>query len=45
MTTKEMIRCKDCAYLIEDNGEWFCDDCEKEIHSIDNDECSAEQQF
>ena len=46
MTTCEMIRCKDCMYLVEgDNGEWICDDCGKEIHSIPDDECSAEQDW
>ena len=46
MTTKEMMRCKDCSYLVEeDNGEWICSDCEKEIHSIPDDECSAEQDW
>lgn len=35
MTTPEMIRCKDCFYLIEDeDGNWVCDDCGKEIHEI-----------
>lgn len=43
MTTKEMVRCKDCAYLVEDeNGNWICDDCGREIHEIIDDECSAE---
>lgn len=42
MTTPEMIRCKDCSYLIEDeNGEWICDDCGKKIDDISDDECSA----
>lgn len=46
MTTKEILRCKDCFYLIEgDNGEWICDDCGKEIHSISDDECSAEMDW
>lgn len=41
MTTKEMIRCKDCGYLVEgDNGEWLCENCYyeddvKDIHDIE----------
>ena len=48
MTTPEMIRCKDCSYLVEgENGEWLCSDCEykdglKDIHQIPDEECSAE---
>lgn len=46
MTTREMVRCKDCSYLVEgDNGEWICDDCGKDIHDIPDDECSAEQEW
>lgn len=46
LTTPEMIRCKHCSYLVEDNdGNWICDDCGKEIHEIPNDECSAEQEW
>ena len=46
MTTAEMIRCKDCSYLVEgDNGEWICDDCGKDIHDIADDDCSAEQDW
>lgn len=46
MTTKEMIRCKHCSYLIEDeNGEWICDDCGKDIHDISDDECPVEQEW
>lgn len=44
--TKEMARCRDCAYLVEgDNGEWICDDCGKEIHTIADEDCSAEQEW
>ena len=44
--TKEMNRCRDCAYLVSgDNGEWICDDCCKEIHSISDDECSANNNY
>lgn len=46
MTTKEMIRCKDCAYLIEtDDGAWICDDCGKDIHDIKDEDCSCEQDW
>lgn len=51
MTTREMIRCKHCMYLIEgDNGEWLCSDCEyegdeKDIHEIPDEECSLEQDW
>lgn len=35
MTTKEMLRCKDCAYLVEDDdGNWICDAFVKDIHAI-----------
>ncbi len=44
MTTPNQIRCKDCFYLVEDkNGNWVCDDCQKNIEDITDDECSAEQ--
>lgn len=43
MTTKEMIRCKHCGYLIEgDDGNWVCDDWGKDIHEIPDDECAVE---
>ncbi len=48
MTTPEMMRCKDCSYLVEGpNGEWLCSDCEyegdeRDIHTISDEECSAE---
>ena len=46
MTTPEMVRCKDCSYLVEDNdGNWICDDCEKNIHEISDNECSAENDW
>lgn len=45
-TTEEMTRCKDCAYLVEDEeGNWICDDCGKNIHAIKDEECSAEQDW
>lgn len=44
--TPQKRRCRDCCYLIEDdNGNWVCDDCGKEIHEIPDDECSAEHSF
>lgn len=43
MTTPEMIRCKHCAYLVEgDNGEWICEDWDKEIHEVLNEDCAVE---
>lgn len=46
MTTKKMIRCKDCAYLIEDDdGKWVCDDCGKWIEEIEDEDCSLEQEW
>ena len=46
MTTPEMVRCRYCFYLVEDeDGNWVCDDCQKEIHEIPDDECSAEQEW
>ena len=44
MTTKEMIRCKHCAYLVEVDGEWCCSDCDYEdgiieIHEISDEDC------
>lgn len=44
--TREMRRCRHCSYLIEDNnGNWICDDCGKDIHDIPDEECSAEQEW
>ena len=35
MANKQM-RCQDCIALVAgDNGEWICDECEKEIHAVD----------
>lgn len=46
MTTKEMIRCRHCAYLVEDdNGNWVCDDCGRKCDDIPDDECSLEQEW
>ena len=42
--TREMRRCRHCSYLIEDNnGNWICDDCGKNIHDIPDEKCSEEQ--
>ena len=39
-------RCIDCCYLVEgENGAWICDDCGKNVESIPDDECSANQKF
>ena len=46
MTDKFQMRCKDCIYLIEDeDGNWVCDDCGQEIHTIEDENCSAEQDW
>ena len=46
MTTKEMIRCKHCAYLVEDDeGNWICDDWQKDIHDVPDEDCAVEQEW
>ena len=46
MTTKEMTRCKDCAYLVEGkDGAWICSDYEIDIHLVPDDECPAESDY
>ena len=46
MTTKEMIRCKDCAYLVENSdGKWYCEDYGKEIHEISNEDCPLDEEY
>lgn len=46
MTTPEMRRCRHCSHLVEgEKGEWKCDDCEKDIHDIPNEECALEQEW
>lgn len=46
MTTKEMIRCKHCAYLVEgEDGSWVCDDYEIDIHKIPDEACALEQEY
>ena len=43
---KKFIRCRDCAYLVEgDEAKWICDDCGKDICSIEDNECSANQNW
>ena len=40
------VRCQDCFFLVEgDNGEWFCDNMEKEIHEITFDVCDLEEEW
>lgn len=42
--TKE--RCRDCCYLVgDDNGNWICDDCGKNIYDICDEDCSANQKW
>ena len=37
-------RCRDCAYLVEEeDGSLFCDCCRKNINEIKNEDCSCEQ--
>ena len=46
MTIPEMIRCKHCTYLVEDeDGNWICADCELEIREIPDDECPLEREW
>lgn len=51
MTTKEMIRCKDCCYLVEGNcGEWCCSDFYadeeiRNIHDIDDEDCPLDRDY
>ena len=40
----KQIRCTDCINLVEgDDGEWICDDFEKEIHHISDSTCSIDR--
>ena len=35
-TTKESIRCRHCAYLVEDeDGDWYCEDQEQKCELIE----------
>jgi hypothetical protein len=56
MTTPKRIRCKHCAYLVEDeHGRWCCDAYDyslvngkwtaKDIEEIDDEDCPAEQEY
>lgn len=46
MTTYQMVRCKDCAYLYQaEDGIWMCDACGEDIHLIADEDCSAEQDW
>lgn len=46
MTTYEMIRCKKCSCLVKDEkGGWICGECGENIHNIDDESCSAEQDW
>ena len=39
-------RCTDCTYLVEDeDGNWVCDDCGKNVELIPDHACSAEQDW
>ena len=45
-TDPVLTRCRDCAYLIEDDeGCYICDDCRKNIFVISDSDCSANQSF
>ena len=38
------VRCNSCCYLVDDgDGNWICDDCGRDIHEIEDDECSANE--
>lgn len=46
VTKQRKERCLDCAYLVEDeNGNWVCDDCGKNVKMIPDHACSAEQDW
>lgn len=46
VTKQRKERCLDCAYLVEDeNGNWVCDDCGKNVEMIPDHACSAEQNW
>lgn len=39
-------RCRDCAYLVEDeSGNWVCDDCGKVVTTIPDENCSAKKNW
>lgn len=46
VTKQRKERCLDRAYLVEDeNGNWVCDDCSKNVEMIPDHACSAEQNW
>ena len=46
VTKQRKERCLDCTYLVEDeNGNWVCDDCGKNVEMIPDHACSAEQDW
>lgn len=46
MTTPEMVRCKKCSKLvIREDGTWTCDEEQKDIHKISNEECPVEAEY
>ena len=46
MTTPNQVRCRHCAYLIEDDdGNWVCDGCGKNIEDIPDEDCELEQDY
>lgn len=46
MTTHEMIRCKKCSCLIEDeDGKLVCGECGEEIHLVRDEDCPCEQEW
>ena len=45
MTTYEMIRCKKCGWLTEDeNGNWVCGECNLDIHDVADEDCIVESE-
>lgn len=44
--TPQKKRCRDCVYLVEDkDGNWVCDESWEDIHTIADDECSANKKW
>ena len=44
--SERKTRCIDCAYLLEDeSGNWVCDDCQKNVEDIADEDCSANKEF
>ena len=43
LTTQEMLRCKKCPYLTEDDdGNWVCKECNKKIDEVTDEDCYIE---